>query len=78
MVITNYLTEYDRWMKSAKTTLRSATNDKSSEFYNWACFKAQHAVEYAVMAYSRGIVKCYYGHSGIYANTFSSNAEFSL
>ena len=61
--MTNYLTEYDRWMKSAKTTLRSATNDKSSEFYNWTCFKAQQAAEYAVMAYLRGIGKCYYGHS---------------
>jgi HEPN domain-containing protein len=61
--MTNYLTEYDRWMKSAKTTLRSATNDKLSEFYNWTCFKAQQASEYAVMAYLRGTGKCYYGHS---------------
>ena len=46
----NYLDddEFQRWMVNAKSTLKSADNDKSSEFYNWACFKAQQAAEYAV------------------------------
>ena len=59
--MTSYLDEeeYNRWMKNAQTTLRSAINDKSSQFYNWACFKAQQAAEYAVKAYLRGIGKGY-------------------
>ena len=63
--MTSYLDEeeYNRWMKNAQTTLRSAINDKSSKFYNWACFKAQQAAEYAVKAYLRGIGKGSFGHS---------------
>ncbi len=53
----NYLDEdeYTRWMSNAKYTLKSAENDKAEEFYNWACFKAQQATEYAVKAYIRGM-----------------------
>ena len=46
--------EYNRWIKHAEKTLESAISDSSSGFYNWACFKAQHAAEYAVKAYLRG------------------------
>ena len=55
--------EFNRWMKNAKNTLRSAENDKSSQFYNWACFKAQQAAEYAIKAFLRGIGEGALGHS---------------
>ena len=55
--------EYARWMSNAKYTLKSAENDKSAEFYNWACFKAQQATEYAVKAYIRGTGSDSFGHS---------------
>ncbi len=55
--------EYNRWLSNAKLTLKSAINDKSSEFYNWACFKAQQAAEYAIKAFLRGIGNDSFGHS---------------
>ena len=63
--MTSYLDEdeFNRWMKNAKTTLISAENDNSSKFYNWACFKAQQASEYAIKAYLRGTGKASFGHS---------------
>ncbi len=63
--MTEYLDEdeYNRWMKNARTTLKSAINDMNSEFYNWACFKAQQSSEYAVKAYLRGIGSNIFGHS---------------
>ncbi len=63
--MTSYLDEeeFNRWMKNAKNTLRSAENDKSSQFYNWACFKAQQAAEYAIKAYLNGIGKAYFWNS---------------
>ncbi len=55
--------EYNRWLSNARLTLRSAVNDKSSEFYSWACFKAQQAAEYAIKAFLRGIGNDSFGHS---------------
>ena len=55
--------EYERWMKHAERTLQSAYGDLSSEFYNWACFKAQQASEYAVKAYLHGIGMNTFGHA---------------
>ncbi|WP_337860609.1 HEPN domain-containing protein [Ferroplasma sp.] len=55
--------EFNRWMANAKFTLKSAINDKDSEFYNWACFKAQQSAEYAVKAYLRGTGVNAFGHS---------------
>ena len=55
--------EYNRWLSNAKYTLKSSINDKLSDFYNWACFKAQQAAEYAVKAYLRGIGDDSFGHS---------------
>ena len=49
--------EFNSWMQNAKYTLKSTDNDKSSEFYNWACFKAQQAAEYAIKVYLRGTGK---------------------
>ena len=63
--MTSYLDkdEFNRWMKNAKTTLISAENDNFSKFYNWACFKAQQASEYAIKAYLRVTRKSSFGHS---------------
>ncbi len=33
--------EYERWVKQAENTLRSAARDKEEGDYNWCCFKAQ-------------------------------------
>ena len=53
----NYLDEdeFNRWQAHARSTLRSAYIDKSSGFYNWACFKAQQSAEYSAKAFLRGI-----------------------
>ena len=55
--------EFNRWMQNAKYTVKSADNDKASGFYNWACFKAQQAAEYAIKAYLRDTGKDSFGHS---------------
>ncbi|QRF76559.1 HEPN domain protein [Thermoplasmatales archaeon] len=55
--------EFERWYSSAEKTLRSALSDHNTAFYNWACFKAQQASEFAVKAYLRGIGSSSYGHS---------------
>ena len=55
--------EFERWFSSAESTLRSAESDHNSSFYNWACFKAEQAAEFAVKAYLKGIGLTSYGHS---------------
>ena len=55
--------EYDRWIKSARDSMKSGLNDKSSEFYAWACFKFQQAAESACRAYLKGIGLNAFGHS---------------
>ena len=47
--------EYERWMKSAKHTLRSAKADRKGGDYNWACFKAHQAAEKAIKALLYGL-----------------------
>jgi Uncharacterized conserved protein related to C-terminal domain of eukaryotic chaperone, SACSIN len=61
----NYLDEdeFNRWQTHARSTLRSAYIDKSSGFYNWACFKAQQSAEYSAKAFLRGIGSDSFGHS---------------
>ncbi len=61
----NYLDEdeFNRWQTHARSTLRSAYIDKSSGFYNWACFKAQQSAEYSAKAFLRGIGFDSFGHS---------------
>ena len=66
--------EYNRWQSHAKSTLRSAQIDKSSGFYNWACFKAQQAAEYMAKALLRGMGIESYGHS---VSQLLKNAEFN-
>ena len=55
--------EFIRWMSNAKSTLRSATNDKEAGFYSWACFKAQQSAEFSAKAFLRGIGNDSFGHS---------------
>ena len=55
--------EYERWMKQAKNTLLSSKRDKEAGDYNWSCFKAQQAAEFAVKALLYGIGLSAIGHS---------------
>jgi len=56
-------TEYARWIVTAKKTLDSAKGDLARGDYNWACFKAQQAAEFAVKALLHGIGAPAHGHS---------------
>ncbi|MEM2739839.1 MAG: HEPN domain-containing protein [Candidatus Bathyarchaeia archaeon] len=55
--------EYLRWISTARRTLESAYGDMDRGDYNWACFKAQQAAEFAVKALLYGIGSPAYGHS---------------
>jgi HEPN domain-containing protein len=55
--------EYERWMKQAEATLASAKRDKEAGDYNWSCFKAQQAAEFAVKGLLYGIGFSPVGHS---------------
>jgi len=55
--------EFSRWMRSSKRTLSSADRDRGSGDYNWSCFKAHQAAEFAVKALLRGLGLHAYGHS---------------
>ena len=55
--------EYERWMRQAEKTLRSALRDLEGEDYEWASFKAQQAAELAVKALLRGMGFAPIGHS---------------
>ena len=55
--------EFDRWMAQASDTLNSARQDHSNKSYNWSCFKAQQAAEYAVKALLKGLGISAYGNS---------------
>lgn len=55
--------QYKRWLDQANQTLSSSENDLKVEDFNWACFKAQQAAEYAIKALLRGLGKLAVGHS---------------
>lgn len=55
--------ECERWLEQAKNTLQSATRDKERGDYNWCCFKAQQAAEFAVKGLLYGIGLSAVGHS---------------
>ncbi|MCZ7401126.1 MAG: HEPN domain-containing protein [Candidatus Methanoperedens sp.] len=55
--------EFERWMAQASNTLNSARQDHSSKSYNWCCFKARQAAEYAVKALLKGPGVSAYGNS---------------
>jgi HEPN domain-containing protein len=40
--------EFSRWLAMARRTLESAARDVEGGDYNWACFKAHQAAEFAV------------------------------
>ncbi|MCX9011406.1 MAG: HEPN domain-containing protein [Candidatus Methanoperedens sp.] len=47
--------EFNRWIAQASDTLNSARMDYSTKSYNWCCFKAQQAAEYAVKGLLKGL-----------------------
>lgn len=55
--------EYERWMRQAEATLASAKRDKEAGDYNWSCFKAQQAAEFAIKGLLYGIGFSPVGHS---------------
>lgn len=55
--------EFNRWIKSAILTLRSAKKDSDSGDYNWACFKSHQAAEKALKALLWGLGAPRTGHS---------------
>jgi len=55
--------ELKRWMFMAERTLESAVRDMEGGDYNWACFKAHQAGEFAVKAVLYGIGKPARGHA---------------
>lgn len=56
-------TEYKRWLEQAKNTLQSGKRDMQSGDYNWSCFKAHQAGEFAIKALLYGIGVSAIGHS---------------
>ncbi|MEM2106993.1 MAG: HEPN domain-containing protein [Candidatus Bathyarchaeia archaeon] len=55
--------EYERWMRASKEALVSAKGDLERGDYNWTCFKAQQAAEFAARALLHGLGLPAYGHS---------------
>jgi HEPN domain-containing protein len=55
--------EYNRWMKEADNTYKSALIDKENRFYNWCCFKCQQAAEFALKGFLYGLGLTPFGHS---------------
>lgn len=55
--------EYERWLRQARHTLESAREDLENESYDWACFKAQQAAEYAAKGLLYGLGSIPTGHS---------------
>ena len=57
------VSEYDRWLRQARSTLLSAGRDREAGDYNWSCFKAQQAAEFALKGLLYGIGVSAVGHS---------------
>ncbi len=57
------VSEFERWMLMAERTLESALRDLEAGDYNWACFKAHQAGEFAVKALLYGMGKPTRGHA---------------
>ena len=49
--------EFRRWIEMAERTVRSAVRDMEAGDYNWACFKAHQAAEFAAKALLYGLGK---------------------
>ncbi|PLC62643.1 DNA-binding protein [Thermoproteus sp. CP80] len=55
--------EFSRWLAMARRTLESAARDVEGGDYNWACFKAHQAAEFAVKGLLYGAGRPARGHS---------------
>ncbi len=55
--------EWERYYRQARHTLKSARSDKEEGDYDWACFKAQQAVELALKGLIRAAGKMAVGYS---------------
>lgn len=55
--------EFSRRLAMARRTLESARRDVEGGDYNWACFKAHQAAEFAVKGLLYGVGKPARGHS---------------
>jgi HEPN domain-containing protein len=55
--------EFSRWLMMARRTLESARRDAESCDFNWACFKAHQAAEFAAEGLLYGAGRPARGHS---------------
>lgn len=55
--------EFARWMNQAKHTFRLIDVDMEAGGYDWACFKAQQACEFALKALLRALGREAFGHN---------------
>ena len=55
--------EFERWLRQAEHTLESARSDMEDGDYDWACFKAHQAAEYALKGLLRALGRGAFGHS---------------
>lgn len=57
--------EWERYLRQGNHTLKSARSDMDEGDYDWACFKAQQAVELILKGFLRALGKTATGHSTI-------------
>jgi len=55
--------EFERWLRQAEHTLASAKGDLADGDFDWACFKAHQAAEYALKGLLRALGRGAFGHS---------------
>ncbi|MCS7186710.1 MAG: HEPN domain-containing protein [Armatimonadetes bacterium] len=55
--------EFERWFRQAEQTLRAAEHDIAGGFWNWACFKAEQAAQFAVKGLLKALGEPAFGHS---------------
>lgn len=57
--------EWERYLKQGLRNIKSAKGDMEEGDYEWACFKAQQAVELILKGFLRALGKAATGHSTI-------------
>ncbi len=55
--------EFKKWIEEANSTFKAIDSDLKDGNFNWACFKAQQAAEFALKAFLWGCRKPAFGHS---------------
>lgn len=55
--------EIERWFRQAEQTLKAAEHDIAGGFWNWACFKAEQAAQFATKGLLRAFGEPAFGHS---------------